>query len=318
MKIAFKHSSVVPVKTYGGTERVLYWLMKELVKMGHQVFLLGPDGCKVDDIGVTHLPYDTKIENGKFDVVHFFEPAVELPKDVPAITTIHGNGKPGEIFNDNSVFLSKKHAQNHNATCYVYNGIDLDSYPFEPSNMRTWSTFCFLAKAKWRVKNLKDCIRACKKSNKHIYVAGGRTWSLSRYVHSLGMVTDPEKLLLLRRCDALLFPVRWHEPFGIAVLEAYSQGIPVVCSSYGSLPELVSSRTGIVCNDYKDFEAALAGDNNTFDCNAIRKYVEENFSSTNMAKAYLMLYKRVMNGEKLNVEQPRYLGTRHPEKLLDF
>ena len=318
MKIAFKHSSVIPVRTYGGTERVLYWLMKELVKMGHQVFLLGPEGCKVDDIGVKYLPYDTKIEHERFDVVHFFEPVDQFPKDVPAVVTIHGNGKPGEAFNSNSVFLSKKHAQNHNATCYVYNGIDLSVYPFEPSKKRTWNTFCFLAKAKWRVKNLKDCIRACKKNKKDIYVAGGRAWSLSRHVHSLGMVTDVEKLALLRKCDALLFPVRWHEPFGIAILEAYSQGLPVVCSNYGSLPELVNKDTGIVCSDYKGFEAAVAKDKNTFDCNVIRKYAEEHFSSSVMAKAYLGLYKRVMNGEKLNKEQPRYLGALHPEKLLDF
>jgi len=318
MKIAFRHSSVIPVRTYGGTERVLYWLMKELVKMGHEVTLLGPRGCDVTDIGVRYLEYDAKIDHDKFDVIHFFEPVAEFPKNIPALVTIHGNGKPGETFHNNAVFLSRKHAQNHNATCYVYNGLDLDSYPFQPLKSRSWNDFCFLAKAKWKVKNLKDCIRACKKNKKNITVAGGRTWSLSKYVRSLGMVTDKEKLELLRKSDALLFPVRWHEPFGIAVLEAYSQGLPVVSSKYGSLPELINKKTGILCSDYKEFEEAIAGNKNTFDAEGIRKYAEERFSSSVMANAYIELYKRVISGKKLNVEQPHYLGTQHPEKLLPF
>jgi len=176
----------------------------------------------------------------------------------------------------------------------------------------------FLAKAKWKVKNVKDCVRACKKNKKELYVAGGRTLSLSKNIHSMGMVTDIQKLELLKKCDALLFPVRWHEPFGIAILEAYSQGLPVICSNYGSLPELVNSKTGIVCSNYKEFEAAVAKDKNTFDGAGIRKYAKEHFSSRKMAEAYLALYKRVIAGEKLNKEQPRYLGEQHPEKLLDF
>jgi len=318
MKIAFKHSAVVPVKTYGGTERVLYWLMKELVSMGHEVTLLGPTGCDVMNIGVKYQTYNSKISSDRFDVVHFFEPVTKLPKDVPMLVTIHGNGKPGETFHNNTVFLSKNHAKNHNATCYVYNGIDFSFYPFINSESTLWNNFLFLAKAKWKVKNLKDCVRACKKSKKDLYVAGGKTFSLSKMIHSMGMVTDQQKLELFKKCDALLFPVRWHEPFGIAILEAYSQGLPVICSNYGSLPELVNNKTGIVCGSYKEFEAAIAKDKNTFDGASIRKYAEEHFSSRIMAEAYLALYKRVIAGEKLNSEQPKYLGTRHPETLLDF
>ncbi len=318
MKIAFKHSAVVPVKTYGGTERVLYWLMKELVQMGHEVSLLGPTGCDVMSIGVKYQTHNSKISPDRFDVVHYFEPVAELPKDVPALITIHGNGKPGEVFHDNTVFLSKKHAENHNATCYVYNGIDFSYYPFQKAKSTSWDNFLFLAKAKWKVKNLKDCVRACKKNKKDLYIAGGRAITFSKKIHSMGMVTDIQKMELLKKCDALLFPVRWHEPFGIAILEAYSQGLPVISSNHGSLPELVNDKTGIVCCNYKEFEEAVARDKNIFDAGSIRKYAEENFSSRKMAEMYLALYKLVIAGEKLNKEQPRYLGEQHPEKLLDF
>jgi glycosyltransferase involved in cell wall biosynthesis len=318
MKIAFKHSAVVPVKTYGGTERVLYWLMKELVQMGHEVTLLGPTGCDVMSIGVKYQTHSSKISHDRFDVVHYFEPVAELPKDVPALITIHGNGKPGEVFHDNTVFLSKRHAQNHNATCYVYNGIDFSYYPFQKTKSTSWDNFLFLAKAKWKVKNLKDCVRVCKKNKKDLYIAGGRAITFSKKIHSMGMVTDIQKMELLKKCDALLFPVRWHEPFGIAILEAYSQGLPVISSNHGSLLELVNDKTGIVCSNYKEFDEAVARGKNTFDAGSIRKYAEENFSSRKMAETYLALYKRVIAGEKLNKEQPRYLGEEHPEKLLDF
>lgn len=42
---------------------------------------------------------------------------------VPALVTVHGNGKPGEVFNRNTVFLSQDHARRHHSTCFVYNGL---------------------------------------------------------------------------------------------------------------------------------------------------------------------------------------------------
>ena len=321
MRIAFKHSAVIPVRTYGGTERVLCWLMKELVDMGHEVFLLGPAGCSVSDLGVRFIEagsdWEAKLPKG-IDIIHFFEPMPEHPTEIPSLVTIHGNGQPGEVFNENAVFLSKKHAENHNAECYVYNGIDLSAYDFNPRSIRGWDTFCFLAKAKWKVKNLKDCVRVCKDTKKDLYVAGGRAWSFSRYIHSLGMVTDPQKLNVLNRSDALLFPVRWHEPFGIAILEAYALGLPVITSAYGSLPELVDRTTGIVCKNYEEFNAAVAKEHNTFDPERIRAYAEKNFSSRIMANSYFKLYKRVIAGEKLNIEEPRSIGAERPETLLPF
>lgn len=324
MKILFRHKEIVPVKNYGGTERILWWLMKELVAEGHEVFLIGDPKSDLKEIGATLIA-----DNGKkdwtrlipkgVDVLHLFlTKDAESIKDIPKIVTIHGNGKPNETFDKNTVFLSKKHALNHNATCYVYNGVDLSKYPFRPKKTRGWNDFCFLAKARWSVKNLNDCVRACKQTKKNLTVAGGRTWSLSRYIRSLGFVNDAKKLELLRTSDALLFPVRWHEPFGVAVIEAYTQGLPVIGSSYGSLPELISKDTGIICRNYNDLVLALERKENGFDAEKIRAYADSNFSSKTMAKSYIELYKKVIGGAALNKTDPMYKEADHPETLLAF
>ncbi len=324
MKIVFRHKERLPVKAYGGTERILWWLMKELVELGHEVSLIGDPKSELEKIGAK-LISDTRGSSWQnlipkdTDIVHLtLMSDADAVKDHPTVVTIHGNGKPNEVFQHNTVFLSKKHAENHNASCFIYNGIDFSEYPFRPKKTREWDRFCFLAKAKWSVKNLKDCVRACKRTKKHLVVAGGKTWSLSRYVSSLGFVDDSKKLELLRASDALLFPVRWHEPFGVAVVEAYTQGLPVIASCYGSLPELIDKNTGVICRNYNDLVLALESKENVFDAEKIRAYAESKFSSIKMAKSYLELYKKVIKGELLNKTQPVYKGTEHPETLLPF
>ena len=44
MRITIIHTEVVPPPTYGGTERIVYWLAKELARRGHHVTLLGGAG----------------------------------------------------------------------------------------------------------------------------------------------------------------------------------------------------------------------------------------------------------------------------------
>ncbi|MFH1223075.1 MAG: glycosyltransferase [Pseudomonadota bacterium] len=321
MKITFVHSGIIPVKTYGGTERVLYWLMKELVARGHQVSLIGNAKSSVDDIGVKLIPrihedWTDLIPDG-VDVVHLFEPS-SLNIEYPYILTVHGNGQPGEKYPVNTVFVSKKHAENHGSSAFVYNGLDLSEYPFKSRAWKSWENFIFLAKASWRVKNLAQCMEVCRSTKKHLYVAGGRAFSLSRHIHSVGMVDQKKKIELLRKMDALIFPVRWHEPFGLAVIEAMAMGLPVISSAYGSLPELVTKETGLLCKDFNELKEAVSRTHNTFSPDKLRKYVETKFSSSVMAENYLSYYKKVISGEKINKTNPEWKLLAPPETLLHF
>lgn len=322
MKICFVHSGIIPPKTYGGTERILYWLIKELSLMGVDVTLIGHPRSDLSQIGGTLIPWEggdwSTLVPSNIDLLHLFlTPSEEIQKRFPVLVTIHGNGKPGERFIPNTLFLSKKHAENHGASHFVYNGIDFADYPYLPGKKLANNNYLFLAKASWKVKNLRDCIRACRKNHRHLHIAGGRTWFPSRYLHNHGMIGQEKKLELLRLVDGLLFPVRWHEPFGVAVIEAMSQGVPVYASPFGSLPELISPESGRIASNYQELEDLLAAPP-SFDPLVIRHYAEEKFSARTMAQNYCNYYQRVIGGEILHSEAPISRCKNSAEILLDF
>lgn len=324
MKIVFFHSGILPVTGYGGIERILFWHMVELARMGQKVVLIGHPESKVSHLGIELIPIKgdlsewTKLIPKDADIVHLSFNQ-KLPDHIPAIYTVHGNGQVGEIFHKNSVFVSKKHAEIHNSNQAIYNAVDFSEYPFRPKEKREWNHFLFLAKASWRVKNLRDSVRAARANKKHIHVAGGRWWGLSRYVHNHGIVGGDEKMKIIRSCDFMTFPVRWHEPFGIAVIEAMSQGLPVIGSPYGSLPELITPEAGFIANNYNELETLVGTDHSkSFNPEMIRKYVEERFSVKKHAESYLELYKKVISGESLNETNPTYKFTQRAEDLLPF
>jgi glycosyltransferase involved in cell wall biosynthesis len=321
MKIVFQHDGVLPVLKYGGIERIIFWHMKELARLGHQVVLIGNAESKVREHGIELIPTTAGSDWSSLvpldtDIIHLFYNFTFQGK-IPTINTIQGNGKIGELFTKNTVFVSKKHAAIHGSEQFIYNALDLEEYPFIEVEKK-WNDFLFLAKASWRVKNLAHAVAACRKSNKHLHIAGGKWWGLSRYVHNFGMVGGDEKLNIIRSCDALLFPVRWHEPFGIAIIEAMSQGLPVYGSPFGSLPELITADTGLIVKNYQELQTALKNPPKTFDAKIIRKYVEDNFAINRHAVSYLALYEKVICGAELNPKIPSYQLNVRAEELLPF
>jgi len=178
MNILFQHTGPLPVLKYGGTERIIFWLMKELVRQGHNVYLIGHPHSKVKEYGIQLIVQKNSDDwreqiPSNIDVAHlFYTPAWPLPCHL--LVTIEGNGQPGEVFHPNTVFVSAKHAELHGSQSFVYNGLDIHEYPFTPRAKSKWDNFLFLAKAQWKVKNLSDCVRACRQQKKHLAVAGGR------------------------------------------------------------------------------------------------------------------------------------------------
>ncbi len=66
-------------------------------------------------------------------------------------------------------------------------------------------------------------------------------------VEVVGNVDQEELATRLRSADVCLHPATWHEPFGMAVLEAMATGLPVIATKSGGIPEFVDDgRTGLL------------------------------------------------------------------------
>ena len=124
MKVALCHSRPVPPRDYGGTERMIDWLCKGLVELGHDVTLMAPAGS-IPARGVRfveilpELGFVEQVRAGLpagIEVLHTLVPFTERDEvvlGVPLVTTIQGNGKPGEWFSSGAIFVSANHARRH-------------------------------------------------------------------------------------------------------------------------------------------------------------------------------------------------------------
>ena len=313
MKILFVHNAVLPVSKYGGRERALWWLARELNKRGHQISLLTPKGTVCPFARVlefdTNRSTDSQIPED-VDLVHIHYSLKEEIFRKPYIVTIGGNGKLNEEYAINSVFLTQNHAKRHGATAFVFNGLDLDEYG-KPDLNNHRKHVHFLAKAAWKVKNVKGAIYMARKSKLKIEIIGGSRLNikmgfrltLDPNAHFNGMQGGERKYDIIRTSEALLFPVLWHEPFGIAMIESMFYGCPVFGSPWGSLPEIVTEEAGFLSTSYKAHIERLK-EVETFDRKKIHELVCDRFSAKTMTDGYLAYYEKVLNGQTLNLTKP--------------
>lgn len=315
MHVLLVNNSPIPVYGYGGTERVIWDLGQSLVQLGHRVSYLVPEGSSCDFGQVLPIrpdqPWDAQIP-ADVDIAHFqFNPGMDVSR--PHLVTEHGNARKPKPLPLNTVFLSRNHAQRYGSTQFVYNGLNWASYgPVDFERPR--SHYHFLGKAAWSVKNVNGAIRVAKLAGVELDVLGGTRlnfrrgfrWTLSRRVHFFGMVGGQQKIDLLNASRGLIFPVRWHEPFGLAVIESLYFGCPVFSTPYGALPELVPAHCGVLAADADTLAEAIRS--RSWDMRACHQHVVQHFSADAMARGYLQFYERVLAGETLHREHPVIQG----------
>jgi glycosyltransferase involved in cell wall biosynthesis len=117
------------------------------------------------------------------------------------------------------------------------------------------------------------------------------------HVTHLGSIGLAEKVPLLRNARAMLAPLEWHEPFGLAMLEAMLSGCPVVAFSRGSAPELIEERvTGFLAQDAREMSELIrpGGVLDHFDRRRCRALAAERFGKARMADEYERVYVRAI------------------------
>ena len=159
----------VPPLKYGGTERVVYEVTEQLIKMGHEVTLFasgnsitsaklssiyprslreariddlyGPNALSMLNIGSAYQMQD------QFDIIHDHNGTISLPtaniSRTPVVMTYHGAFNPEIIKSYQTLkkpwIVSISKAQVHgisgmNVIGNVYNGLSMEEYPFSDSH----------------------------------------------------------------------------------------------------------------------------------------------------------------------------------------
>ena len=323
MHIAQIFNAKIPPDNYGGIERIVFWLSRELIAMGHQVTVMADAASSVQteipSIRLIGFPKDARqvdqLLPDDVDVLHYHDaPPLDALPDRPYIVTEHGNRRNFNSYAPNTVFISKSHAANHGAELYVYNGIPLEEYPL---SVEKSDFMLYMAKLGWRKKNAKTAIQLSLQSKFPVRMAGGDLWKTREIrglwmirmllnpgiVNGVGSVAGARKLELLQQARILFYAVNWQEPFALAPHEALACGTPVLASPNGALTEYIEDGiNGFIVKSYSSALEVLE---------KLKKLsVKETkemaiasrasvFTASEMGKSYLQLYENVLRNRYL-------------------
>jgi glycosyltransferase involved in cell wall biosynthesis len=302
MHIALYTHSRLPVRGYGGTQRVVVWLARGLAQLGHQVTLLAPAGSRVPEANLVELDL-TEIRRPAFDLTALLPPSVDIlhahaplatAPAHPHVFTLHGNRRQGRKSAPNTIFLSADHARRHGRAAFVYNGVDPSEYVFR---MQKTGYDLFLGRLH-SIKGYRWAVEGAKRTGRQLIIAGGWRLSLRRSLRYVGSVDGQRKAELLANADCLWMPALWDEPFGLTLIEAMMSGTPMLGTRRGALPEIVSVEVGALgdtLEELVDLRSSIA----RCDPQACRSRAEGWFSHTRMALEYVRMYRHYLATQEL-------------------
>jgi len=187
---------------------------------------------------------------------------------------------------------------NYQAT--IYNGIDLKKFPFV---QKSKDYFIFSGKIT-PSKNPLDAIKAAKIAREKIILIGKINNQeyfetkikplLNKNVIYVGEVSFSRAIELYKNAKALLFPIKWREPFGLVMIEAMSCGTPVIAYPQGAVPEVIEDgKTGFIVKNMREM---IRGMKNIHIINRekCREQVVKKFTAEKMVNEYEKLMKRLL------------------------
>jgi glycosyltransferase involved in cell wall biosynthesis len=274
------------------------------------------DGSVTDPLArVTLMIEHVRQRAHEFDILHFHVENVHLPlfraMARKTVTTMHGRLDGADLaplyreFGDMPL-VSISDAQRRplpfaNWVGTVYHGLAREVCPFNPAPRGGY--FAFLGRISPE-KRVDRAIEIARRANVRLRIAAKIDRAEEDYfkdriapllgssdVEFVGEVNEARKPSFLGNATALLFPIDWPEPFGLAMIEAMSCGTPVIAWRNGAVPEVVEDgRTGFIV-DSIDQAVAAAASVARLDRLAVRSRFEERFSATRMAQDYLAVYR---------------------------
>jgi glycosyltransferase involved in cell wall biosynthesis len=325
----------VPPPAYGGTEMVVDLLARGLQDAGHDVLLAAASDstCPVPRVpGMRASEYDAL--NGAVsalahtvvayaalrdvDLIHDHTLVGPLyrrrPPGMPIVATNHGPFTPDTlpvfraIAPDTSIVAISHNQASHAHDCpiarVIHHGLDVERIPVGDGR----GGFAAFLGRMTPEKGVAHALRIARAAGVPLRIAAKmrepaeRAYFeaevrplLTREHEYIGEVSDAEKYVFLADAFALLNPIDWSEPFGLAMVEALATGTPVIATPRGSALEIV--RPGV--NGYlgtADELARLLPLASELDRATCRADVEARFSAQRMVEDHVGLYTDILAG----------------------
>ena len=185
--------------------------------------------------------------------------------DCPIVATIHGPGAfdleqkfmPRFIKQPIIVGLSKPQTKNMllvKFTEIISHGIDQDLFDFDEKGGEDLIYVGRLTAQKGIDKAMKiasDLNKTLKiiGTGEEDYIQSTLNSLVTDYTQLLGKKSKEEISEYFKKSKAMLFPIRWDEPFGLVAIESLSTGTPVIAFAKGAMPEIIEDgKTGFLVN----------------------------------------------------------------------
>jgi glycosyltransferase involved in cell wall biosynthesis len=316
LRIALVSTTAIPTVDpkkmgYGGIEALVYYEMKELQNLGHKITLFAAEdsdssfGELVTAKSEFELNKLASEREPEFDIIHQWSHI--KPRGNNA--TVQKKTCSSVFYTDeigaNPVFSSYQvaNAMNRPNAKVIYPGIDPQPYRSQEVK-ENW--FLFFNRIS-SFKGADVAIRIAKNLGIKLKVAGHDGYFASdpsyvdmirkecdgEQIEYLGEVSFEEKVDLLSRAKALLFPFRWLESFSLVVIEALLSGCPVICTALGGPREIIEHGvSGFLCTSVDEFESAVRRVETIEPNNCIKRGLY--FNSKRMTEEYLNYYQELL------------------------
>jgi glycosyltransferase involved in cell wall biosynthesis len=185
----------------------------------------------------------------------------------------------------------------------IYNGLDITAVPFQAAVAKHAPLLCAGRIAP--EKGVEAAIEIAERAHYPLVIAGG-IYDQTYYEHAIaphlappgsrityiGQIEREALWELMSRAAALLCPIAWDEPFGLAPVEAMATGTPVIAFRRGSMEEIIlHGETGFLVEPGECAQAAaLVDDLGDIPRARCRSHVEENFTLDTMVNGYEQVY----------------------------
>jgi glycosyltransferase involved in cell wall biosynthesis len=281
------------------------------------------DACRDPSIDLIH--------NNSFSAIPLFfstllpKPilhTLHLPPVVPtmakAIRFCYEHGRELQL-----VAGSQAHArtwqEHHPVRQVIYYRFDTDALP--PSTTTHEGTLAFAGRID-PTKGVEDAIAVATLLGKRLDIYGPTHPPLATYFETHiqpllrahpsityhGLVSQATLLEGLSKAQALLFPIKWDEPFGYVTIEAMAMGTPVIMYDRGAAHELIREGLNgfIVEPNNVQAMADTVARTELVDRASCARYTREQYHIARSAREYIHLFEALLQAFPRNQNTPGF------------